>query len=68
MKRRRSVGLSRRLRDREDDVAADESGERGRLVQQIERGEMAAAADIVAPAVAQPEQDPGVGSDRWLLS
>jgi hypothetical protein len=62
MKGRRAVGRSGALRDRQEDVAADESGERGRVVQQIERREMVAATDIVLPAVARPEQDPGVAA------
>lgn len=48
------------------DVPPDEIGELRRTVQQIERGEVAAAADIVAAALARAEQDPGVAADRGL--
>src|SRR3984893_2288331 len=66
MKGRRAAGRSGALRDRQEDVAPDESGESGRVVQQIERREMVATADIVLPAFARPEQDPGVIAGRRL--
>ena len=47
-------------------VPADQRGQRCRVVQQIERGEMIGAADIVAAAVAAAEQDAGVGAGRRL--
>jgi hypothetical protein len=50
------------LRDRQEDVTADQSGESSRVVQQIERRNMVAAADMVLPAVARPEEDPGVAA------
>src|SRR5205823_3439569 len=44
----------------------DAAGELDRTVQQIERREIIHAADIIAPAVVRPKQDPGIAASRRL--
>ena len=47
-------------------VPPDQPGELAGPVQQIERGEVVAAAGVIAPALAGPEQDAGVAAGRRL--